>query len=101
MRRFCSRLPAAKRGFSRRKSPERSVDRDPDVLRAAVGAPDAAVAVRDLAELRRQDDIVAPAPDCAPDELLVRVRAVDLGRVEEVDAELERTLDRADRLGVV
>ena len=37
----------------------------------------------------------------AADELLVLERPVHVGGVEEVDAELERAVDRGDRLGVV
>src|SRR5438034_8249241 len=36
----------------------------------------------------------------ATDELLVCVRTVDLGRVDVRDAQIERSLDGADRLGV-
>ena len=37
----------------------------------------------------------------APDQLLVGVRAVDVGRVEQGDAEVERAVDGGDRLVVV
>ena len=50
------------------------------------------------AELRREHDLVAPARERAADELLVRERPVHVGGVEEVDAELERAMDRRDRL---
>src|SRR5205085_10574568 len=83
------------------QSPERAFEGDSDVLGAAVGLTSTAVRVRDVPELGRQDDLVAPTGDRASDELLVRVRPVDLGRVDEVDAEAERALDRADRLGIV
>ena len=53
---------------------------------------------RTIAELRRQHDLVATTGDRAADELLVRARAVHVGGVEEVDAELERAMDRRDRL---
>ena len=39
--------------------------------------------------------------DGAPHENLVGVRAVDVGGVQEVDAELERAVDGGDRLVVV
>ena len=54
-----------------------------------------------VAELRREHDLVAPARDRAADEPLVRERPVHVGRVEERHAELERAVDRRDRLGVV
>src|SRR5207249_10866313 len=47
------------------------------------------------------DDLVAPAADPAPDELLVGVGAVHVGGVEEVDAEVERAVDGRDRFAVV
>jgi len=53
------------------------------------------------AELRREDDPVAPARDGLPDELFVRVRAVHIGRVEEVEPGVEGRMDREDRLLVV
>ena len=49
-------------------------------------------------ELRRDHVLVAMARDRPADELLVGQRAVELRGVEEVDAELERALDRRDRL---
>ena len=52
-------------------------------------------------ELRRDHDLVAAAGDRLADELLVRDRAVHVGRVEEGDSELERALDRRDRLALV
>src|SRR5207247_775005 len=42
-----------------------------------------------------------PAAARAPDQLLVGVGAVHVGRVEEVDAQVERAVDGRDRLAVV
>ncbi len=42
-----------------------------------------------------------PVADRLADELLVRAAAVHVGRVEEVDAELEGAVDRRDRLALV
>ena len=81
--------------------PERTLDRGADVRRAAVEVPGAAARVRDHAELRREDDVVAAVLDRPADELLVGEGAVDLGGVDERDAEVERAVDGADRLGVV
>ena len=53
------------------------------------------------AELGRDDEFVATAGDRLADELLVRVRAVHLGGVEEVAAQLERAVDRRERLALV
>ena len=59
------------------------------------------VGVAHDAELGGEHHLVAPAGDRAADELLVRVRAVDVGRVEQRHAELERAVDGGDRLFVV
>jgi hypothetical protein len=58
------------------------------------------MAVRDVAELGREDNLVAPVGDRAPDELLVRVGAVDFGGVDEGDPEVKRAVNRAERLCV-
>ena len=74
---------------------KRSVDRAPHALGRAVEA------VRPDTELRRQHDIFAPARDRPAHELLVRERPVELGRVEEVAAELDGARDRGQRLALV
>jgi hypothetical protein len=56
--------------------------------------------VPDQAELRRHHDLVAAPLQGAADEFLVGVGAVDLGGVDVGDAEVEGSLDGADRLGV-
>ena len=45
---------------------------------------------RDDAELRRDDHLVAPARDGLAHGVLARVRAVDVGGVEQRHAEVER-----------
>src|SRR5262249_31609914 len=74
---------------------ERSVDRAPDVLGAAVDAarPGARRVDRE-AELGGHLELVPTTGDRAPDEPLVGVWPVDLGGVEECHAELERAVDR-------
>src|SRR5881397_2652179 len=62
--------------------------------------PGATAGVGDEAELRRKHDAVAASLEGAADEFLVRVGAVDLGGVDVGDAQLECSLDGADRLGV-
>ena len=52
-------------------------------------------------ELRRDRHLVAAPGERPAEQLLVRVRAVDLGGVEERAAELERAVDRRDRLRLV
>jgi len=58
-----------------------------------------AVLAAHVADRRRDDDAVAAVGDRPADELLVGERAVHVGRVEERDPELERPVDRPDRLG--
>ena len=79
---------------------ERALDRGADVRRAAVEDAGAAAGVRDEAELRRHHHLVAAALDGPADELLVGEGAVDLGGVEVGDAQVQRPVDGADRLGV-
>ena len=63
---------------------QRTLDGGADVGRAAVEVPWARAGVRDDAELGGQHHLVAAALERAADELLVDVRAVDLGGVDEV-----------------
>src|SRR5260370_40897381 len=51
--------------------------------------------------LRREEDLRAPAADRTPDELLVAADAVGVSGIEKIDAELDRAMDRGDRLVVV
>jgi hypothetical protein len=57
--------------------------------------------VRDHAELGGEHDVVPAALDGAADQFLVGVGAVDLGGVDEVDAQLQGAVDGADGLVVV
>ena len=52
-------------------------------------------------ELGGQHDLVAAAADRPTHELLVRVRSVGIRGVQQRDAQVERPLDRRDRLGLV
>ena len=72
-----------------------------DVLGAAVDALPAAVVAAHVAELGRQHDLVASLGDGASDQQLVLERTVDVGRVEEEDAQVEGAVDGGDRLVVV
>ena len=60
-----------------------------------------AVGVALVAELGRDDDLVAAAGDRLPDQTLVGERPVHVGGVEESAARVEGVLDDVDRLGVV
>jgi len=84
--------------------PSRRIDSLGDLLRIRGRAVDAvrrSVRIEREAEFRRDHDVVAPAGERAADELLVRIRPVHLGRIEEGHAELERPVNRRDRLGVI
>ena len=78
-----------------------ALDRGADVRRAAVDDAGAAAGVGDEAELRRHHDLVAAALDGRADQFLAVERAVDLGGVDVGDAQVQRAVDGADRLGVV
>src|SRR4029077_16018086 len=75
---------------------QRALHGDPDAGRAAVETALCAPGVRDEAELGGEHDLVPAVPDGPADELLVVIRAVDLGGVEEGDAEVEGPVDGAD-----
>ena len=66
------------------------------VLRTPVLADEPPVRRPHIAELGGYNDPAAPALDCLPDQDLVRERAIDVGSVEEVDAEVEGTMERRD-----
>jgi hypothetical protein len=77
-----------------------TLDGDADVRRAVVEDARTAARVRDDAELRGQDHLVAAVLDRPADEFLVGVGTIDLGGVEVGDAEVQRPVDGANRLGV-
>jgi hypothetical protein len=83
------------------KPPERSLDSDADSRRAGVEDTRTAACVRDDAELRGQHHAFAATLDGAADELLVRIRTVDLGGIKMCHAEIKRSMNRANRLGIV
>src|SRR6266536_4483335 len=72
-----------------------------DVRGLAVDAQELAISAANVAELGREDHLVAASLNGARDELLVAADAVDVRRIEKVDAELERPVDRRNRLGLV
>jgi hypothetical protein len=79
---------------------ERGVDRGADVLGAAVDPPLRRVRAGGVAELRREHDLVPPPGDRLADKPLVvaELLPVYVGGVEKGDPELERAVDRRDRL---
>ena len=84
----------------RTEAAERSFDGGDDVLRSAVRA--ANLVIRDVeAELGGEHHLLTPTCQGATHQALVDERAVDLGRVEVVDAEFQRTVDGGDRLRVI
>jgi hypothetical protein len=68
----------------------------PDVLRPGVEAVAAAVRLDAEAELRGDDDLLAEGRERLTEQLLVRERAVGLGRVEERDAALDGSADNGN-----
>ena len=73
----------------------------PHVIRPPAHAPEAAVLAADVAELGGEEHPVAAVGDGPADQLLVAADAVHVGGVEEVDAALDRLVDRRDRFGFV
>jgi hypothetical protein len=55
----------------------------------------------EVAELGRDDHLVAPALDRLADQRLVTAAGIRIGGVEEVHAEIERALHGRDLLGIV
>jgi hypothetical protein len=69
-----------------------------DVIRVALGSR-FAVWKANVAELGGEDVLFASALQGATDQLLVgAIRPVGIGRVDEVDAEIRRPMQRRDRL---
>src|SRR6266853_2618191 len=56
---------------------------------AADPAKLALVWITQNSKFRRYDDLSATSSQCAPEQLLIGVRAIHVGRIEECDAELE------------
>jgi len=79
---------------------KRTVDGPVDVLRPTVHLTVALPAEGDAA-LGREDHLVPPVRDRAADDPLVLTEAIDVGGVDQRDAEFERAVDRGDRLGLV
>src|SRR6266545_40286 len=80
---------------------ERCLARPPDMCRAAVYASVAWFIGANEAEFRGQYDILAAARDRPADELLVGEGTIHIGGIEEVHSELQRAMDRLDRLDLV
>jgi hypothetical protein len=80
---------------------ERRVARPADVLGAAVHAEVAPVLCPLVPELGGQLHLLPPSLDGAPDQALVGERAVHVGRVEEIHAEVEGAVDGGDGFVIV
>ena len=66
-----------------------------------VAAAAASLLVEAVPDLGDDHRFVAPPGECLPEHALAVAAAVDVGGVEQRDAEVERVADRADRLVVV
>ena len=76
-----------------------AVDGDADIGGAAVQA--VAAGVGDQAKFSGQHHLVSPPPQTAGEEFFVDVGTVDLGGVDQGDAEVDSAMDGADGFGVV
>ena len=77
------------------ESLQRSFDRAPHMLAVQSGR----LAVDNVeAELRGDDDLIALAAQRATDQLLILIGPINLGRIEEIDSQLQRPIDRRQRL---
>ena len=79
----------------------RLADRVVGHRQVAVVVVDSLVFVEHRGEFRRNHDAVAATRECAPQDPFAVPGAVVVCRVEEVDAAVERAVDRADRFVVV
>jgi hypothetical protein len=71
------------------------------ILGATVHAKKRAVLAPHIAEFGGEHDAIAAVPDSVPDEFLVPADPIHVGGVEEGDSELNRTMDRRDRLRLI
>src|SRR5262245_22929847 len=83
------------------ESLQRGVTRTPDVFGRPVDSEPRAVFAPNIAELRREYDLAAAIANGSTDEALVGERAVRVRRIQEIDPELQRAMDRRDRLRIV
>jgi hypothetical protein len=81
--------------------PQRPVHRLPNVIRPAGQPGLAALAVEGEAELGGDDYLVADRGERLADQFLVDERAVDLGGVEERDAQVDRGSQQVNHLAAV
>ena len=79
---------------------KRCLTRVSNIVRVAEHAEPLAILSTLEAELRRDDDPVAAALHRLANQLLVRKRAVTVSGVEQIDAELDGTMDRGNRLAL-
>src|SRR5437870_2835721 len=70
----------------------------PDVFRSAVDSDESALGVAHVTELGRQDDFLAAAADRLADQLFVAAPAVNIGRIQEIHAQVQSSVDDLDRL---
>jgi hypothetical protein len=80
---------------------EASVAGGAHILGTAIDAATGAAVLADDAELGGDDDLFAKRAQSLADQELVGTRTVDIGGVEESDAEFNRPVDRRDGFGLV
>ena len=82
--------------------PQTRLARAADIRRAGIAADRLArIFVEALPELGGDDDLLPPSNQRLAEDPLAVPRAVDVGGVEQRDAEIERPVDRAHRLRVI
>ncbi len=81
--------------------PERRVACSPHVFRSAIDAEPASVRRSHVAELCRQNHLLPPSLNRPADKLFVGERPIHVGGIQEIDTELEGTVDRRNRLGFI
>lgn len=82
-----------------RQPSQRTVHGDTDIRGAAVESRTAGV--RDQAELGGQHHLIPPAPQGASQKFFVDIGAVNLGRVDQGDTQVDGAMNGANRFGVV
>ena len=68
-----------------------------DIGRIALNAQELAIRSAHVAELRREEHLIAAVADRSPDQLLVLADAVHVGGVEEIHAAVDRMMDGRDQ----
>src|ERR1700733_4473350 len=80
---------------------ERTVHSLSDVCGTAVGRSEACASLDVPPKLRCEGDLIAPSNQRATQQILVRIGTIHLRGVEEGASELERSMERRNRLRLI